>query len=180
MAFGLAGISLHIAPFFYGKGYGPVGEAMLIESVVIIIIGWSNVIGTQYLLPVNRVKEFTNSVLLGAIVNIILNIPFIYLWGLKGAMMATVISEFAVTFYQLYKVRKDVEFKNMFSNVPKYIISGIIMFIPVFYLDNTLRTNVITLAIEILLGIVLYVVMIFILKPTILVKAKQMIEQRRK
>lgn len=180
MAFGLAGISLHIAPFFYGKGYGPVGEAMLIESVVIIIIGWSNVIGTQYLLPVNRVKEFTNSVLLGAIVNIILNIPFIYLWGLKGAMMATVISEFAVTFYQLYRVRKDVEFKNMFSNVPKYIISGIIMFIPVFYLDNTLNTNVITLAIEILLGIVLYVVMIFILKPTILVKAKQMIEQRRK
>ena len=68
----------------------------------------------------------------------------------------------------------------MFSNVPKYIISGIIMFIPVFYLDNTLNTNVITLAIEILLGIVLYVVMIFILKPTILVKAKQMIEQRRK
>ena len=153
---------------------------MLIESVVIIIIGWSNVIGTQYLLPVNRVKEFTNSVLLGAIVNIILNIPFIYLWGLKGAMMATVISEFAVTFYQLYRVRKDVEFKNMFGNVPKYIISGIIMFIPVFYLDNTLNTNVITLAIEILLGIVLYVVMIFILKPTILVKAKQMIEQRRK
>lgn len=94
--------------------------------------------------------------------------------------MATVISEFAVTFYQLYRVRKDVEFKNMFSNVPKYIISGIIMFIPVFYLDNTLNTNVITLAIEILLGIVLYVVMIFILKPTILVKAKQMIEQRRK
>ena len=78
----------------------------MIESVVIIIIGWSNVIGTQYLLPVNRVKEFTNSVLLGAIVNIILNIPFIYLWGLKGAMMATVISEFAVTFYQLYKVEK--------------------------------------------------------------------------
>src|SRR5699024_11243693 len=76
--------------------------------------------------------------------------------------------------------RKNMELKNIFINLPNYIISEIIIFIPVFYLDNKQRTNVITLAIKILLGIILYVVMIFILKPTILVKAKQMIEQRRK
>lgn len=99
MMFGIAGVSLTLAPLYYSAKYAPVGPAMLIESIVILMIGWSNVIGTQYLLPVNRVKDFTTSVTIGAVVNIILNFPFISLWGLNGAMWATVLSEVAVTGY---------------------------------------------------------------------------------
>ena len=32
---------------------------MFIEAPVILFIAWSNVIGTQYLMPVKRVNEFT-------------------------------------------------------------------------------------------------------------------------
>lgn len=38
-------------------GFEPVGMAMIIESIVIVLIGWSNVIGTQYLLPTNKVNS---------------------------------------------------------------------------------------------------------------------------
>lgn len=113
MMFGIAGVSLTLAPLYYSAKYAPVGPAMLIESIVILMIGWSNVIGTQYLLPVNRVKDFTTSVTIGAVVNIILNFPFISLWGLNGAMWATVLSEVAVTGYQLYVVRKDLDLSLM-------------------------------------------------------------------
>lgn len=65
MMFGLAAISLTLAPKYYGSGYGPVGQAMFIESVVILMIGWSNVLGVQYLLPIHKQKEFTVSVTLG-------------------------------------------------------------------------------------------------------------------
>ncbi len=78
MTFGLAAVATTLGPYYCGHGYGPVGPAMMIESVVILLIGWSNVLGTQYLLPVNRVKEFTASVTIGAVTNIILNIPLIY------------------------------------------------------------------------------------------------------
>ena len=88
MMFGLAAISLTLSPKYYGPGYGPVGKAMMIESIVILMIGWSNVLGVQYLLPIHRQKEFTISVTLGAVVNVLLNIPLIKMWGLNGAFRA--------------------------------------------------------------------------------------------
>ena len=86
MMFGLAAISLTLAPKYYGPGYGPVGPAMMIESIVILIIAWSNVLGVQYLLPIHKQKQFTWSVTLGAVVNLILNVPLIRIWGLNGAI----------------------------------------------------------------------------------------------
>ncbi|KRL87470.1 flippase [Ligilactobacillus apodemi] len=180
MSFGLAAVSLHLGPYFFGKGFGPVGPAMLIESVVILLIAWSNTVGAQYLLPTNKVKAFTTSVVLGAIVNAIANLPFIYFWGLNGAMYATVLSELVVTGYQLWYVRKLVSMKKLFTNVYKYLFAGIVMFIPVFLIDNAVKTSVISLALEVILGIVIYVVMILILRPTSLLQVKEMIGGRLK
>ena len=44
MTFGIAAVSTNLAPFFYGRGFWPVGPAMMIESIVIILIAWSNTI----------------------------------------------------------------------------------------------------------------------------------------
>lgn len=178
MWFGIAGISLHFGPYFYGPEYEPVGPAMLIESVIIVLIGWSNTTGLQYLMPVNRLKEFTTSVVLGAIVNIFLNVPLIYLWGLNGAMVATVLSEAVVTIYQLWVIRKDVELKQMFLNVPKYMIAGIVMFIPVFWININVHTSILTIFADVALGIVIYIVMTLLLKPTIVDRIKGIIKNR--
>ena len=59
---------------------------MMIESIVILMIAWSNALGVQYLLPIHHQKQFTISVTVGAIVNIILNFPLIHFYGLNGAM----------------------------------------------------------------------------------------------
>lgn len=116
MMFGVAGVSLTLAPLYYSAKYVAVGPAMLIESIVILMIGWSNVIGTQYLIPINRVKDFTTSVTLGAVVNIVLNFLLIHFLGLNGAMWSTVFSEIAVTAYQLFVVRKALNVKIMVKN----------------------------------------------------------------
>ena len=157
-----------------------VGKAMLIEAAVILFIAWSNTVGAQYLLPTNKVKAFTTSVVLGAVVNMIANLPFIYLWGLEGAMYATVISEFVVTAYQIWYIRDLVDLKQMFVNIPKYLIAGIVMFIPVFMLDNYLKTSILTLAFEVILGILLYIVMIIVLRPTSLDQIMTMIKSKAK
>lgn len=180
MTFGLAAVSLHLGPYFYGHGFGPVGKAMLIEAVVILFIAWSNTVGAQYLLPTNKVKAFTTSVVLGAVVNMIANLPFIYLWGLEGAMYATVISEFVVTAYQIWYIRDLVDLKQMFINIPKYLIAGIVMFVPVFMLDNYLKTSILTLAIEVIIGILIYIVMIIVLRPTSLNQITTMIKSKVK
>jgi O-antigen/teichoic acid export membrane protein len=178
--FGLAAVSLHLGPYFYGRGYGPVGLAMMIESPVLLLIGWSNVVGQQYLLPTGQNRPFTVSVVLGAISNIIANVPFIYLWGLNGAMFATVFSEFIVTAYQLWYIRSSIEFKRLFSNLPKYFLAGIIMFVPVFKLNVSLHTSVLTIAVEVLLGIIIYAILILLLKPTSLNSVLTILKKNRK
>lgn len=176
MTFGLAGVGMHLGPYFYGKGFGPVGMATVIESVVITLIGWSNAIGVQFLLPTNRVRPYTTSVMLGAISNIILNVPLIHFGGLNGAMYSTVIAELIVTAYQVWAIKDVVNLKEMFSSVPKYLFAGVIMFIPVFKINTSVRTSMISLAIEVVVGIVIYFAMIFILRPKILYTGKNLLK----
>lgn len=168
MMFGLAAISLTLAPKYYGSGYEPVGLAMMIESIVILVIAWSNALGVQYLLPIHHQRDFTISVTVGAVVNIILNIPLIRTWGLYGAMWSTVISEISVTLYQLWAVRGLLSYRKLFSNSWKYLISGIIMFISVFWMNQNLKDSLLMMGLEIIAGVIIYSLLIIILKAPIL------------
>lgn len=179
MMFGIAGVSLTLAPLYYSSKYAPVGPAMLIESIVILMIGWSNVIGTQYLLPVNRVKDFTTSVTVGAVVNIIMNFPLIHLWGLNGAMWSTVLSEISVTVYQLFVVRKSLDIKKMFGDSWKYLLSGIVMFVPVFWLNTHMKASWLWILVEVTLGVVVYAGMVCLLRAPVLDQLKELLAARR-
>lgn len=180
MMFGIAGVSMTLAPLYYSSKYAPVGPAMLIESIVILMIGWSNVIGTQYLLPVNRVKDFTTSVTIGAVVNIIMNFPLIHLWGLNGAMWSTVLSEISVTAYQLFVVRKSLNIRKMFAGSWKYLLSGIVMFVPVFWLNTHMKASWLWMLVEVAAGIVIYVGMVLLLRAPVLDQLKELLAARRK
>lgn len=180
MMFGIAGVSMTLAPLYYSSKYAPVGPAMLIESIIILMIGWSNVIGTQYLLPVNRVKDFTTSVTVGAVVNIIMNFPLIHLWGLNGAMWSTVLSEISVTAYQLFVVRKSLDIRKMFAGSWKYLLSGIVMFVPVFWLNTHMKASWLWMLVEVAAGIVIYVGMVLLLRAPVLDQLKELLAARRK
>ncbi|NRO82720.1 putative O-antigen transporter [Lactobacillus helveticus] len=175
MAFGIAAVSLTLGPKYYGPGYGPVGAAMMIQSIEIIMIGWSNAIGLQYLVPINRVKDFTVSVTIGALVNVILNFPLIKIGGLNGAMWSTVISETAVTIYQLIVVRNLLDYKSLFKGVEKYFIAGFIMFIPVFWMNRNLSNTWIMMLLEIITGIFIYSILIIAMKAPIINQVKDLV-----
>ena len=178
MMFGLAAISLTLVPKYYGPGYEPVGPAMMIESVVILMIAWSNVLGVQYLLPIHKQKQFTLSVTTGAVINLIMNIPLIHFFGLNGAMWSTVLSEIGVTIYQLIAVKGLLNYKALFSSSWKYLLSGVVMFIPVFWMNTHLKDSWLMMGLEVLVGIVIYAVMVFILRAPIIDQAKKLILDR--
>ena len=178
MMFGLAAISLTLAPKYYGSGYGPVGPAMMIESIVILIIAWSNVLGVQYLLPIHRQKQFTWSVTLGAVVNLILNVPLIRIWGLNGAMWSTVLSEISVTLYQMWAVRHLLNFKELFADSWKYFIAGLVMFVPVFWMNAHLKNSWLMMGIEVIVGVIVYIVIVALLKASIIKEAKELVDQK--
>ena len=92
--------------------------------------------------------------------------------GAIGTAIATVISELAVTLYQLLSVRKQIKFKSLFSDFYKYLLAGIVMFIVVLYWNKLLSSSLISLLVEILIGVVVYLIILFLIRASILNKAK--------
>ncbi|MFD1672921.1 flippase [Agrilactobacillus yilanensis] len=180
LAFGLAAIAPKFAVLYLSKAFSEVGTLIVIEAAVVILIAWSNVIGIQYLMATHQNRAYTISIIFGAGTNIVLNIPMIMLWQTPGAMVSTVISEFAVTLYQIFAIRKQVKISKLFQDQWKYFLGGIIMFIGVRFLHDRWIMTYKQLIVEVAIGIVIYFVLIFILRPQVLKTAKDFLRQRKK
>lgn len=119
---------------------------------IIIFIGLSTVTGTQYLLPLGRQKEFTISVVIGSIVNFLLNMILIVYFKSIGAAIATLIAEITIMIIQMYYLRKEFNFKILFLQGLKYFIFGAVMFLVVKILTNYLPVSIISTFIEVIVG----------------------------
>lgn len=166
VAFGMASIAPKFGLFFYGNGFGPVGFAMFIESFAIIFMGWSGITGNQYLIPTNQNIYYTYSVILGSLMNIILDFPLIKLWGLNGAAVATVISEAFIALFQLFIVTKQVKIIGFIKDLLKYLFSSLVMFSAITFISMKMHMNIFTLLIYIITGGCIYGVLIILLKPS--------------
>lgn len=180
MALGLMAISAKFAPWFLGKGYVEAGAIIFFEAPAIIFIAWSNVTGTQYLMPVNRVKEYTMSVTVGAVVNIIANLFLISKFSAEGAAVATVISEITVSFAQLWMIRSTIKRRLLFKGIWKYLCSGMIMYIVVLRFNQIMNMNIVNLVVQVTIGIVIYVICLIILRAPIMSQAKELFQKKYK
>ena len=166
---GLMAISPKFVPWFFGEGYNKVILNMIIISPIIFIIGLSNVIGTLYLLPTNRQKEYTSSVIIGSVTNIILNILLIPHFLSYGAAMATVCAETFVTLTQIYFVRNDFNLKLIFKSNFKYLILSLTMFSIVFSTGLLFEATISTTIIQIVLGILCYLILLLLTKDDLII-----------
>ncbi|AXX64832.1 flippase [Bombilactobacillus bombi] len=180
MMFGIAAVAWKFAPLFFGHGYESISPLIMIESLIILPIAWSSIIGNQYLLPLGKNRQYTASVTLGAILSVVFNVPLILLLKTNGAMISTVLCEWAVTIYQLVAIHKSMQLSDLFIGLWKYLLSGLIMFIVVFYLHMTWKFTILTALIEVIIGIVIYGLGIFILKPPILQVVRQLLQKPAK
>jgi O-antigen/teichoic acid export membrane protein len=163
LMFGVAAVAPKFTRLFFGKGFDPVGPLMMIEAIVILVIAWSNVLGVQYLLPTGHNKEYTVSVTIGAVVNLVLNVPLIICLGANGAMISTVISEISVTAYQLYVTRKELRISLLFKDIWKYLVPGLIMALVVWQLGASMSTKIITVVVQVVIGGVIYIALAYLL-----------------
>lgn len=164
MIFGIIAVSKAFVPVFFGPGYEKVVILINVISPIILLIGLSNVTGTQYLLPTKRQKEFTTSVVCGAVVNFILNSCLIWKYGAIGASIGTVIAELTVTIVQMYFVRNDFNIKKIAKLSKKYIVASIIMFIVCLVVRQVINNNLISVAVQVIIGGLTYALCLLILK----------------
>jgi len=161
---GLIAITPKMVPWFYGDGFNSVIPLLIATSPIILIIGLSNVTGSQYLIQVGNQRVFTISVTTGAVVNVIFNFILINMLGTIGAVISSNLAEISVLVVQLYYLREKIKIKNIFKNSWKYIISGIIMSIVVYAISIKMNTSCINTLIQICIGGILYFILLIIFK----------------
>ena len=164
MIFGIIAVSDSFVPLFFGPNYDEVKLLMKVMSPIILLIGLSNVTGTQYLLSTKKQKQFTVSVVCGAIINTILNFILINKYDALGAVVATVIAELTVLLVQIFFVRNDFNFKDLIKSLRNYILSSLIMFLICILLGKIIENIKVSIIVQIVIGIAVYAGFLIILK----------------
>lgn len=163
LCFGIIAICNEFVPFFFGNGYERCIELLNLLSIVVLIKAISNVLRTQYLIPMEKDIQFNLSVIIAAIINIIFNYLFIPQYGALGAVYGTLIAESVVLISYLWFSRNMMNYKAILFPLCGFVISGIIMLISVKYIKTAIaskiNSNFIMLIIEVLIGAGIYCIL---------------------
>lgn len=157
MTFGLAGIANVFIPWFYGEEFIDASLILLILLPSIIFVSWANVIRTQYLLPNGKDKFYCISVIMGAIVNLIVNVALIPIKGIAGAAIGTTCAELVVCLLQTFVARKEMDIRLYFKDGIPFCLSGAVMMILIYNLQ--LNRDVLTIVVRISIGVIVYLVL---------------------
>lgn len=154
---GIITCSPWFVPWFFGKNFIPVIRNLQLISPVILLVGMGTILGNQFLLPMNRVKDYTKAVVWGAFVNIIANVALIPYFKANGAAVATVISEICVTLILLSYARKNLEIGKIVGATFRYGFMSVVMGLAICLTGYLLkRVSPVTTLIQFSVGILSY------------------------
>ncbi|GAB6092637.1 flippase [Furfurilactobacillus curtus] len=156
IAFGLYAVASPIVNWLLTPRFGLTGILLMIQAPCIVLIAWNNAIGKQYLIPVNRVRDYTLAVSFGALLNVFLNLGFIHWFGVYGAAYATVGTEVFVTGVELLLVRHQLKFTLLFHNLWKFLVAAAVMNVIVIICQHHLPATLPYFVLEISIGALVY------------------------
>lgn len=168
---GLMAVAKGVVPWFMGAGFSKSTILIVVLSPLIILIGLTNAIGSQYLLPLDKKKEYSVSVIVGIFINAGMNYFLILKYNAFGAALASVFSEIIVLIIQAYYVRNELPIKTCFGQSKNYFIAGIIMYLFISILvDKILPIAIWSSCVEILVGIIVYMCVLVLLRDQLISK----------
>ena len=166
--FGVMAIAKTFVPIFFGDGYDKTITLLYILCPIIFIICVSNVLDNIYYTPFDKKKTSVIFLIIGSIINLLLNIPLILLYKSIGAAIASVAAELVISIlFFIYSKKHVFSFKEFVSVIWKKLLSGIIMFVSVFFIEKYLLKNInnyLSLVIQILVGGSIYILLLFVLR----------------
>ncbi len=155
-----------IMSFLYGEEFsnGVIALQILIWTVVVIAIRCTY---EQSFLACDREKRYFWGVMVGASSNIVLNLVLIPYFGLKGAAIATVISELVFSLYMFYYFNLVSRIKMLGFLLRPFLAASFMGFV-LYYARN------LNLLLSILIGITAYLIAILALKGVTWAEVKEL------
>lgn len=165
---GLIVLSVPLTLVICGNSFYEASYVTAITAPVIIFISITNIIGLQVLYPYGKENYVTYSTIGGAVINLIVDIPLILLWGSKGAAIATFCVELAVLLIQVRLGRSYIPFKYFDDSIKLYVLSSILMGVAVYLTSSLFNKPIIQLLVPTCIGIVVYFLILYYKKDDIL------------
>lgn len=178
MMFGIASISKEFVPIFFGEGYDKAALLIIIFCPMILLMGVQNVIGTQYMLPTKRQKEYTISVVVGVIINFVSNLILINLLQSIGASIATVLSQLVVDIVQIVYVRNDIKWKPLIRVAVRYFVASVVMFLGCLLVKMLIKNPSLSVVLQMITGISIYLGMLILFKDKFLNNILEKVKER--
>ena len=154
--FGIIGIAYSIKPWFFGDEFDGVSILIIISSAIILFGTWCNIFGFQILIPMNKDREFTISVIIGAVINLVLNLLLINEYSALGTTVSSLLAEMIVPLIQLYFLKDIIDLKKLFSGIMKPIVASVLMCILIQIYVPIVSNSFILTILQIISGILLY------------------------
>jgi O-antigen/teichoic acid export membrane protein len=179
LCFGLIGVAHNFVPWFYGEGYDGVTLLVDILSILVILVGISNVTGIQYFIPTKRQRLLTRSVCYGAAINVLLNSILIPQCGAAGAAGASIISELFIMLIQIWYVKKEIKFGRIIKMSLKYFTAAGLMLIVLKAEDYFMKPEIINTVAMIISGGFVYVMALLLMKDSFFLELYRQLRHKK-
>ena len=157
MAFGLVAVANEFVPLFFGDGFEKCVDVISVLSLSIIFSASAQIVRTQYLIPHNKDFEYTFSLIVGAVVNVIANYIFIGKYGAMGAAVGTLMAEFSVCLFQFIFASKAISsIKYIFQSL-LFCLMGLTMYLVIGKLS--FQNLFLSLIIKVVIGGITYCIL---------------------
>jgi len=146
-----------IIPLLFGASFENAIPTFRIATFLILVLGYSNLFGTQVLVSFDAENKMLISTLCGAITNFVLNLLLIPRYYQNGAIVASVISEILVTWLTFKFAKKYVQVVISKRRLLGVLLGIIVMVIVVLVNKFIWENAIIELLIAIVLGGISYI-----------------------
>lgn len=157
--FGILAIVPEFVPVYFGDGFDACIGVISVIALDLPFMAWANVVRTQYLIPRGRDAEYVLSVVIGAVVNVLVNLLAIPRFGALGAGLGTTCAEASVCIVQLWSVRSELPLFTWFRDSAPNLFIGMAMFVTVRMAASRMDNSLIGLLLQIVIGVVSYALM---------------------
>lgn len=166
--------------FLSGNNYAGSIVPMQVIMPTLLLIGITNILGIQILVPTGREKIVLYSEIVGAIVDVIINALLIPVYMSTGAAIGTLIAEFAVLVVQYWALKKEVSDAFKQIHFIKIVIALFLASFASLWVKGLDFGDFAILVISALLFFGIYGVTLLIFKEEMILEILEMIKIKRK
>ena len=176
---GLLVAAPYIIKVLCGQEFIPATFASQIIAPIILMVGISNVMGIQVLYPKGMIKTVIHCCLIGAIVDLLLNVILIPFFSYDGTAIAYLGAEVATTVSMYLIAKKDLPIRFFKKCHIDYLLGGIFMSIIVLTVPLFGEFSSITiLSLQIVIGTFVYFIYLFVRKDTFVMQVLSKVSKK--